>query len=192
VAGKPSLLQALLANQINFFLLIAATLGLVIGISWGINKISAATATGLFLIYSALNGVLFSTIFLVYTGESIAKVFFITAGTFGVMSFYGFVTKTDLTRIGQLCFMALIGLILATVVNMFFRSPGLSYLLSYVGVAIFVGLTAYDTQKLKRIATQVSEGSEAFAKASIIGALTLYLDFINLFLMLLRIFGRRR
>lgn len=108
------------------------------------------------------------------------------------MSGYGFVTKTDLTKVGQIAFMALIGLILASVVNFFFRSPGLSYLLSYLGVAIFVALTAYDTQKLKRMAVQVSEGSEAFAKASIMGALTLYLDFINLFLMLLRLFGRRR
>lgn len=192
IASKPSILQVLLANQINFFLLIAVTLGLVMTISWGINRISAMTATALFFIYASLNGVLFSSIFIIYTGESIAKVFFITGGTFGVMSFYGFVTKTDLARIGQICFMALIGLILATIVNLFFRSEALSYLLSYVGVAIFVGLTAYDTQKLKRIATQVTEGSESFAKASIIGALTLYLDFINLFLMLLRILGRRR
>ncbi len=192
VAANPALTQALLANQTYFFILIIATLGLVMGISWGINKISAATATALFLLYAALNGVLFSTIFLVYTGESIALVFFITAGTFGVMSVYGFITKTDLTRVGQIAFMGLIGLIIASIANWFFKSPALSYILSYVGVAVFVALTAYDTQKLKAIATKVSEGSEGFAKASILGALTLYLDFINLFLFLLRIFGRRR
>ncbi len=192
VAGNPAILQALLGNRINFYILIAATLGLVFVISGLINKISATTATALFLLYATLNGVLVSSIFLIYTGESIAQVFFITAGTFGVMSFYGFVTKTDLTTLGKICFMALIGLIIASVVNWFYKSPALSYGLSYLGVLIFVGLTAYDTQKLKRIAMNLSEGSEAYAKYAIVGALTLYLDFINLFLMLLRILGKRR
>lgn len=192
VAATPSILQAIIGNSTIFFLLIIATLGLVIGISAAINRISAAAATGMFIAYSALNGVLFSTVFLVYTGQSIAQVFFITAGTFGAMSVYGMTTKRDLTRIGQLALMALIGLIIASVVNIFFRSSGLSYLISYAGVAIFVGLTAYDTQRLKRLALTVQEGTESFAKASIVGALALYLDFINLFLMLLRILGRRR
>ena len=192
VSSRPDLVALLLGKQLNFFLLIGATLGLVMAISWGINKISAPVATGLFLLYAALNGILFSSIFLVYTGESIAKVFFITGGTFGVMSIYGFVTKTDLTRVGQIAFMGLIGVIIASIANWFFKSSTLSYIISYVGVAVFVALTAYDTQKLKHIALQVREGSEGFAKASIIGALTLYLDFINLFLLLLRLFGRRR
>ncbi len=192
VSSRPDLVALLLGKQLNFFLLIGATLGLVMAISWGINKISAPVATGLFLLYAALNGILFSSIFLVYTGESIAKVFFITGGTFGVMSIYGFITKTDLTRVGQIAFMGLIGVIIASIANWFFKSSTLSYIISYVGVAVFVALTAYDTQKLKHIALQVREGSEGFAKASIIGALTLYLDFINLFLLLLRLFGRRR
>jgi len=192
VAGNQAILQALLGNQINFIILIVVTLGLVFAISGLINKISAGTATALFLAYASLNGVLFSSIFLVYTGESIAQVFFITAGTFGAMSIYGFVTKRDLTKIGQLATMALFGLIIALVVNMFFKSPAFSYLISFIGVAIFVGLTAYDTQKLKGMAVGVTEGTEAFAKGAIIGALALYLDFINLFLMLLRLFGRRR
>lgn len=192
VASHPAILKALLGNQINFIILIIATLGLVIAMSAMINKISAGTATLMFLAYAALNGVLFSTIFLAYTGQSIAQVFFITGGTFGAMSIYGYITKRDLTKIGQLATMALFGLIIALVVNMFFRSPGLSYAVSVIGVAIFVGLTAYDTQKLKMMAVGVQEGTEAFGKGAILGALALYLDFINLFLMLLRLFGRRR
>lgn len=192
VSGNQAIMQALLGNQFAFIILIVVTLGLVFAMSGMINKISSGTATLMFLGYATLNGVLFSTIFLVYTGQSIAQVFFITGGTFGAMSFYGFVTKRDLTRIGQLAFMALIGLIIAIVVNMFFHSPVMSYVISIIGVGIFVALTAYDTQKLKRMAVGVSEGTEAFAKGAIIGALALYLDFINLFLMLLRLFGGRR
>jgi len=192
VAGNQAILQALFANRINFIILIVVTLGLVFAMTGLINKISSGTATLMFLAYATLNGVLFSSIFLVYTGESIAQVFFITGGTFATMSIYGFVTKRDLTKLGQMAFMGLIGLIIAIVVNMFFKSPFMSYVISIIGVGIFVALTAYDTQKLKRMAVGVQEGTEAFAKGAIIGALALYLDFINLFLMLLRLFGGRR
>ena len=173
-------------------LLIILELGLVIGISAGINKLSSTAASGLFFLYSALNGVTLSLVFLVYTQESITTTFLITAGTFGAMSFYGFVTKKDLTSIGNLAFMALIGIIIASIVNMFFASSMLYTIISYGGVLIFVALTAYDTQKLKKMGQKLEAGSETERKTAILGALRLYLDFINLFLFLLRIFGRRR
>ena len=146
----------------------------------------------MFFLYSALTGITFSVIFVIYTSESLASTFLITAGTFGAMSFYGYVTKKDLTSIGNLCFMGLIGVIIASVVNLFFPSSFLYTVTTYIGVLVFVGLTAYDTQKIKQMGPSVQTGTEAERKASIIGALRLYLDFINLFLMLLRLFGRRR
>jgi uncharacterized protein len=158
-----------------------------------INRLSAAVATIIFFVYSILFGLTLSFIFLVYTSESIASTFFISAGTFGVMSIYGYFTKTDLSKWGNILFMGLIGLIIASLVNVFFLQSDLLYwITTFVGVLLFVGLTAYDTQKIKNANIIGNEGSEEDHKESIIGALILYLDFINLFLYLLRIFGRRK
>jgi len=187
VAANPPLLQALSGGL--FFVLMIVEIGIVFWLSSQIMKISSTTAIAGFLIYSVLNGMTLSFIFLIYTASSISTVFFITAGTFGAVSVYGWTTKSDLTSMGSLLFMGLIGIIIASVVNIFLRSPVMYWLISYVGVAIFIGLTAYDTQKLKQIHQSGVGASEQMA---IMGALRLYLDFINLFLMLLRIFGRRR
>ena len=145
----------------------------------------------MFILYSVINGALLSYIFLAYTASSVATVFFITAGTFGAMALIGYTTKADLSSMGKILFMALIGMIIATVVNLFIKSDGLTMILSYVGVLIFVGLTAYDTQKIKQMLMQAPDASESAQKMALLGALTLYLDFINLFIYLLRIFGRR-
>ena len=161
-------------------------------ISGAIRRLSIATATLLFVLYSILNGATLSVLFYAYTLSSIATVFFITAGTFAVMAFVGYTTKADLTSLGKLLFMALIGIIIATVVNMFLGSSMLHLIVSYVGVAVFVGLTAYDTQKIKRMLYEADNMSEEAQKLALLGSLTLYLDFINLFLMLLRIFGNNR
>ena len=171
--------------------LIIAEFGLVMAISWGINKLSLTTATLLFVLYSVINGATLSLIFVAYSIGTISTVFFITAGTFAVMAFIGYVTKTDLTKLGKILFMALIGLVIATIVNIFVKSSGLDLILSYVGVLVFVGLTAYDTQKIKQMLWQAGNLSEGAQKIALLGALSLYLDFINLFLYLLRIFGRR-
>ncbi|MGB0836895.1 MAG: Bax inhibitor-1/YccA family protein [Flavobacteriaceae bacterium] len=170
---------------------IIAQFGLVIALSAAINKMSSTTAFVLFLVYSILTGVTFSTLSLVYTGDSIALTFFVTAGTFAVMSIYGMTTKRDLTKMRSLLFMALIGLIIASVANMFFASSMLYWAITYAGILIFVGLIAYDTQKIKTMSTQFTD-AESHNKGAILGALTLYLDFINLFLYLLRLFGDRR
>lgn len=191
VATSPGVLQLIFGNQILFWGMIIAELALVIGVSAAINRLSLTMATLMFILYSVINGALFSSIFLIYTASSIATVFFITAGTFGVMALIGYTTKTDLTSIGKYLFMALIGLIIATLVNMFIKSEGFTYILSYIGVLIFVGLTAYDSQKIKQMLLQAPDAGEGAQKIALLGALTLYLDFINLFLYLLRIFGRR-
>ena len=191
VATSPGVLQLIFGNQILFWGMIFAELALVIGVSAAINRLSLTTATLMFILYSVINGALFSSIFLIYTASSIATVFFITAGTFGVMALIGYTTKTDLTSIGKYLFMALIGLIIATLVNMFIKSEGFTYILSYIGVLIFVGLTAYDSQKIKQMLLQAPDAGEGAQKLALLGALTLYLDFINLFIYLLRIFGRR-
>jgi FtsH-binding integral membrane protein len=193
VAHSPSLVRLIFQNQILFFGLIIAELALVFTLSARVNKMQASTATALFVIYSALNGATLSFIFLVYTASSITSTFFICAGTFVACSIYGWTTKRDLTSIGGFLMMGLIGIIIASLVNMFFRSPGMSMIISYIGVIVFVGLTAYDTQHLKTMAVTQPDGLEAgvVRKGAIIGALRLYLDFINLFLMLLRIFGNR-
>ena len=191
VATSPGVLQLIFVNQILFWGMIIAELALVIGVSAAINRLSLTTATLMFILYSVINGALFSSIFLIYTASSIATVFFITAGTFGVMALIGYTTKTDLTSIGKYLFMALIGLIIATLVNMFIKSEGFTYILSYIGVLIFVGLTAYDSQKIKQMLLQAPDAGEGAQKLALLGALTLYLDFINLFIYLLRIFGRR-
>ena len=178
-----------------FFIVLAlGTLGLVFFLSARIDKIQASTATGLFIGYSALNGLFFSTIFLRYTGSSIAATFLITAGMFGAMAVYGLVTKRDLSGWGSFLFMGLIGMIIAIVVNIFLQSPGVAWVISGIGVLVFTGLTAYDVQKIKRMGEEgiMSMGQEAIVKGSIMGALALYLDFINLFLMLLHFFGGSR
>ena len=166
-------------------------LGLVYFISSRIMNLSLTTATLLFIVYSILNGVTMSFIFLVYTTSSIANVFFITAGTFGAMSLIGYTTKRDLSKMGQLLMMALVGLIIASFANILMKSDTLSLIISYVGVVVFVGLTAWDTQKIKRMLAQADDISEDAQKIALLGALTLYLDFVNLFLYLLRLLGKR-
>lgn len=191
VATSPGILQAIYTNQILFWGMIIAEFALVIGVSAAINRLSLTMATLMFIVYSVINGVLFSSIFMVYTMSSITSVFFITAGTFAAMAFVGYTTKTDLTSMGKYLLMAFLGLIIATIVNLFIKSSGLTLILSYVGVLIFVGLTAWDTQKIKMMLLQAPDAGEASQKIALLGALTLYLDFINLFIHLLRIFGKR-
>jgi len=194
VANTPSLIQAIFGNRILFFGLIIGELALVFMISARIQKINASTATALFVVYSILNGATLSFIFLVYTASSITSTFFICAATFVACSIYGWTTKRDLTSMGGFMTMGLIGIIIASVVNMFFRSSAMSMIISYIGVIVFVGLTAYDTQHLKAMAISQPDDLEAgvVRKGAILGALKLYLDFINLFLMLLRILGGGR
>ena len=191
VANSPGIMAAIFGNQIFFWGLIIAELALVFAISGAINRLSLTTATLLFVLYSVINGVVLSSIFLVYTMTSIASVFFITAGTFAVMAFIGYTTKTDLTSLGKILLMALIGIIIATVVNIFLKSTGLEMIVSYLGVLIFVGLTAYDSQKIKQMLLMAPDAGEGAQKLALLGALSLYLDFVNLFIYLLRIFGRR-
>ena len=174
------------------YVVMFAPLGLVLLMSFGINKLSSTALIAVFLVYSVLMGMSLSFIFMAYTQASIYGVFFASAAMFGVMALLGYTTKTDLTKLGSILIMALIGIVIAGLVNMFLRSDGLSYIISFIAVIVFTGLTAYDVQKIKQIGTQVEHGTEATAKMSIMGALTLYLDFINLFLALLRLFGSRR
>lgn len=192
VATTPSLIMAIANNSILFWGLIIAEFGLVIGISNMIHKLSLTTATLLFILYSVINGATLSFIFLLYTMSSISSVFFITAGTFAVMALIGYTTKIDLSKMGNILYMAVIGLVIATVVNMFVHSSGFQLIISYVGVLVFVGLTAYDTQKIKLMLNEQSSANESAQKLALLGALSLYLDFVNLFLYLLRIFGDRR
>jgi FtsH-binding integral membrane protein len=191
VATSPGILQAIFSNQILFWGLIIGEFALVIGVSAAINKLSLTTATLMFILYSVINGATLSIILLAYTMSSVATVFFITAGTFAAMALVGYTTKTDLTSIGKIVFMALIGLIIATIVNIFVKSSGLTLILNYVGVLVFVGLTAYDSQKIKQMLIQAPDAGEGAQKLALLGALSLYLDFINLFIYLLRIFGKR-
>jgi FtsH-binding integral membrane protein len=172
------------------WVIMLSPLAFVLALSFGINKMSSGTAQLVFWAFAAVMGLSLSSIFLVYTGSSIARVFFISAATFGAMSLYGYTTKRDLTGIGNFLFMGLIGLVIASVVNIFLKSTGLEFAISAIGVLIFVGLTAWDTQKIKE-SYSVSFGADVLAKGAIMGALSLYLDFINLFMMLLRLFGNR-
>lgn len=192
VATSPAILSLIFGSKIVFFGLVIAELALVWGVSGMINRISLTTATLMFILYSVINGATLASIFLLYTMESIGQVFFITAGTFGVMALIGYTTNTDLTSLGKMLFMALIGLVIATVVNMFVGSTGLQTILSYAGVIIFVGLTAYDSQKIKYMLQTQDTPDEGAQKLALLGSLTLYLDFINLFIYMLRIFGGRR
>lgn len=191
-ANSETMMNLIVQNRIIFFALIIAQLGLVFYLSSAVQRMTASQATGTFILYSGLNGITFSFIFLAYTASSITSAFLVTAGTFGVMSLYGYTTRKDLTSWGSFLFMGLIGLIIASLVNLFLHSPALTWITTYVGVLIFVGLTAYDTQKIKMMNVLGNEGTDADQKEAIIGALTLYLDFINLFLMILRIMGDRR
>ena len=193
VATSPGILTAIVTNKMLFWGMIIAELALVWTVSARIHRLSLTTATLLFVLYSVLNGATLSLIFAIYTMNSIASVFFITAGTFAVMSLVGYFTKADLSSLGKILFMALIGLLIATVVNVFLlKDTGFGLILSYVGVLIFVGLTAYDTQKIKRMLVEADDVSESAQKIALMGSLALYLDFINLFLYLLRIFGGNR
>jgi uncharacterized protein len=188
VAGSPRLTRMVGESA---WVLMIVEIGLVLLISLGINHLSSTVATGLFLLYSAVNGLTLSVIFLVYTTASISSTFFITAGVFGSMAAYGYFTKRDLTSWGSLALMGLIGIILASIVNWFLQSETLYWAITYIGVIIFVALTAYDTQKVKMMA-EAGGDEETRSKEAVLGALSLYLDFILLFLYLLRIFGRRR
>ncbi|MGD9927365.1 MAG: Bax inhibitor-1/YccA family protein [Sphaerochaeta sp.] len=192
VASNPALLQALVGNMMGFFLLVIGQFALVFYLTARLDRMSQASAIGAFIAYSALNGIMLSTIFIVYTGAVIYKSFLTAALMFAGMSLYAMTTKRDLNRIGSYLVMGMWGLIGTMVINMFLGSSGLDYLISFAGVAIFLGLTAWDTQKIVRwnqsYGTDIDE--ETFTKLSIIGALSLYLDFLNIFLYLLRIFGR--
>lgn len=192
VLSNERFIFTILENQVLFWGLIIGELVLVFVISGMIHKISITTATLLFVLYSVINGLTLSPLLYAFTETSIAKVFFITAGTFGVMSLIGYTTKTDLSSIGKILFMALIGLIIATVVNLFMHSSTLDLIISYAGVVIFVGLTAWDTQKIKNMLATCEEPNEQAHKIALLGSLTLYLDFINLFIYLLRILGDRK
>lgn len=188
-AGSTSYLRFMITNSWFYWVLAIAEFGIVFGVSAGINKLSSATAALLFYVFAIINGMLLAPVFLVYTGASIAKTFFITAGTFGAMSVYGYFTDRDLSRMGSILFMALIGLIIASIVNIFAASSTLDWIISGLGVLIFVGLTAWDTQQIKNMAQQMPAASAG--RLATLGALNLYLDFINLFLYLLRFFGDR-
>jgi len=188
VAHSPAALALLLGNRLLFYVLLFGQLGLVVALSAAATRVSTAAAAAMFFAYAALTGVTFSTLFLVYTATSIAATFFVTAGSFAALSFFGTVTRRDLSAVGRFGFFALIGLVLASIVNIFLHSTGLEWLITLAGVLIFAGLTAYDTQRLKNLFAS----GEVHANLPLVGALTLYLDFINMFLFLLRLFGRRR
>lgn len=193
VSNSETMLRLIFGNKLVFFGLIIGELALVFSLSARVNKMQASTATGLFMLYAALNGATISAIFLIYTRSSIASTFFVCAATFVACSIYGMTTKRDLTSLGGFMVMGLIGIIIASLVNIFVRSSGMSMIISYIGVFVFVGLTAYDTQKLKAMALSQPGGLNqgVVRKGAIIGALSLYLDFINMFLMLLRILGNK-
>lgn len=191
-ASSPSMTSAIVSSKLVFYGLLIGELLLVIYLTSAIKRLSQNMAIAVFMIYSILNGLTMSVIFLVYTSSSISTTFLVTAGTFGAMSLYGYYTKKDLTSIGNMAMMALIGIIIASIVNMFLQNEMMYWIITYLGVAVFVGLTAYDTQKLKEIGSRGFVNEEGMEKMSILGALTLYLDFINLFLFLLRIFGGRK
>lgn len=191
VASSPAILYAIVSNQIAFWGLFIGELVLVFVLSSRIMSLSFVTASLMFVIYSIMNGVFFSFILLAYTEQSIATTFLITAGTFGAMSLFGFITKRDLSAMGRILFMLLIGLIIATVVNIFMKAEGLTLILNYAGVVIFVGLTAYDTQSIKQMLQEHGD-KEGAEKIALLGSLSLYLDFINLFIYLLRFFGESR
>ena len=191
VAATPALTNALFGNPIMPWVVMLAPLGLVFFLSARMHAMSFSAAQISFWIFAGLMGLSLSTVFLVFTGESIARVFFITAGTFGAMSLYGYTTKRDLSKFGSFLFMGLIGIIIASLVNLFLHSTALQFAISIIGVLVFVGLTAYDTQQIKEMYWEADD-RETHGKKAIMGALRLYLDFINLFMMLIQLFGARR
>ena len=192
VSNNETIMGIIFGNPIMPIVLMIAQIGLVFWLASRVMQMSVSQATGVFMLYAGLTGVTFSFIFVVYTSASITSTFLVTAGTFGAMSLYGYTTKKDLTSWGSFLFMGLIGIIIASVVNMFMQSTMMHMIITYAGVLIFVGLTAYDTQKIKEMNILGNEGTDEDTKEAIRGALTLYLDFINLFLMLLRLMGDRR
>lgn len=193
VVSSPGILSWVFSSQATFFGLLIAEVAVVLLLTWMLNRLSFLAATVMFIAYAVLNGVTCSVYFLKFTSESIASTFFITAGTFGALSLYGMFTKRDLSSIGRILFMSLIGLIIASLVNLFMRNEMIYWIISYAGVAIFVGLTAYDTQKIKQmLEVHGTEVNDTTQKLALMGALTLYLDFINLFIYLLRIMGSRK
>lgn len=189
-AASPAFQQFMFTNRWFMWVMIIVEFGIVFGVSAGIQKLSSPTAAGLFYLFAVVNGLMLAPIFWVYAHASIAKTFFITAGTFGAMSIFGYTTNQDLSKIGNILFMALIGLIIASLVNIFAHSSTLDWIISIAGVIIFVGLTAWDTQQIKNMAQVMP--SEQVGRLATLGALSLYLDFINLFLYLLRFFGSSR
>lgn len=190
VAGSPAIVQAIASNRALFWGLLIAQLGLVFTMSARVEKMASSTATMLFVIYSALTGVTMAFVLLAFTGQSVATTFLVTSGMFGAMATYGTVTRRSLAGWGQFLFMGLIGVILASIVGIFWRSDALQFVISFIGVIVFTGLTAYDAQRLKALALTTPAGQ--IGSYAIVGALALYLDFINLFLMLLRFTGNRR
>ncbi len=190
VASSPDLLRVLVGNRLVFFALVIAELGLVFFLSARADRLAPGTAAGLFALYSALNGVTLSAILLVYTGESVTMTFVVTAGMFGALALFGSTTKRSLAGAGQFFMMGLVGLILASIIGMFWHNDALQFLISVVGVIVFTGLTAWDAQRLKQMALALPQGQ--VGAYAVVGALSLYLDFINLFLMLLRFTGSRR
>ncbi len=191
-ALDPEFASYIFGNRLAFFILLAAEFLLVAYLVIWVMEMTSLTATLVFILYSILNGLTLSVIFLIFTTDSIASTFFITAGTFAIMSAYGYFTKADLTAWGNLLFMGLIGLIIASLINFYYQNETLYWITTFVGILIFIGLIAYDTQKIKKLNIIGNEGTEEDKKEAIIGALTLYLDFINLFLKLLRLFGKRK
>ncbi len=192
VSSNETIMNIIFGNPIMPIVLMIAQIGLVFWLASRVMQMSVSQATGVFMLYAGLTGITFSFIFVVYTSASITSTFLVTAGTFGAMSLYGYTTKKDLTSWGSFLFMGLIGIIIASVVNIFMQSSMMHMIITYAGVLIFVGLTAYDTQKIKEMNILGNEGTDEDTKEAIRGALTLYLDFINLFLMLLRLMGDRR
>ena len=190
VAGSPALVAAIFGNRLLFWVLVIAQLGIVFTLSARVERMAASTASLLFIAYSALTGVTLSSILLVFTGESVFSTFIVTAGMFGALAAYGTVTRRELSGLGQFLFMGLIGVVLASIVGLFWHNDGLQFMISFIGVIVFAGLTIYDAQRLKELAFATSAGPTS--GTTIVGALALYLDFINLFLFLLRFFGNRR
>jgi FtsH-binding integral membrane protein len=188
----PGLLATILTGRFTFVALLGAELLLVVVLSAAVARLSPVLAGLLFFVYAGLNGVTMAVILLLYTQQSIAVTFGVTACTFGIMTLFGYTTQRDLTRLGTLLIMALLGLVVASLVNLFFSNPAVYWITTYAGILIFIGLVAYDTQKLKRMSLGLGEDGQAAQKASILGALMLYLDFINLFLLLLRLLGKRK
>jgi hypothetical protein len=191
-AASGNILALLQGSSILMWGVMLAPIGMVLIMSFAFNRLSFSALMGLFLAYSLVNGISLSVIFLIYSSAAISKVFFITAGLFATMAVVGYTTKTDLTKLGSILMMAVLGIVIASVVNYFMESAAFDYLISCVGVLVFTGLVAYDTQKVKRIGAGVEYGTATAGKLALMGALSLYLDFINLFLFLLRVFGGRR